>query len=166
MEYIHPTSPDYWGRGPESLAYQQPIMRAMGLKHSVFPLGNPDGDEGPAVVIVSWPPGSTLWRHSHTCARIEFIHEGTIESPSGVLTAGTLMTALPGEEYGPYKAGPDGAKTVEILGDRAALSWQFNEHTDPDAVQWFTDLLDSDDPELRDAARIVAEKGGLIPTKG
>jgi hypothetical protein len=72
--------------------------------------------DAPAVVVLKMPPGYRLFRHAHICHRFEIVVAGTLEADGRTLRPGDVMTARPGEPYGPHVAGPDGCTTAEVFG--------------------------------------------------
>ena len=72
--------------------------------------------QSPAVVVLEMPPDYVLFRHAHVCHRFEVVVKGSMEADGRTLVAGDVMTARPGELYGPHVAGPDGCTTVEVFG--------------------------------------------------
>src|SRR4051812_37581151 len=77
---------------------------------------DPQAAEGPAVVVLEMPPNYVLFRHAHICHRFEVVVKGTLEADGRVLGPGDVMTARPGQLYGPHTAGSDGCTTVEVFG--------------------------------------------------
>lgn len=78
-----------------------------------------DGTEtmdAPAVVVLEMPPGYVLFRHAHICHRFEIVVKGSLQAGDRTLGPGDVMTARPGEWYGPHVAGPDGCTTAEVFG--------------------------------------------------
>jgi hypothetical protein len=67
------------------------------------------------VVVLDMPPNYVLFRHAHPCHRFEVVVKGSMRSGDAVLRPGDVMTASPGEWYGPHIAGPDGCTTVEVF---------------------------------------------------
>jgi hypothetical protein len=83
----------------------------------VFVLADdPTDASAPAVVLLKMPPGYQLFRHAHICHRFEVVVQGTLEANGATLHPGDVMTARPGELYGPHIAGPDGCTTAEVFG--------------------------------------------------
>lgn len=74
--------------------------------------GDPDA---PAVLVLTMPPGYVMFRHAHRCHRVEVVVRGSMESDGRTLGPGDVMTAGPGEWYGPHVVGPQGCTTVEIF---------------------------------------------------
>src|SRR2546426_12173065 len=70
----------------------------------------------PAAVMLEMPPNYILFRHAHICHRFEVVVKGTLDADGRTLVPGDVMTARPGEMYGPHIAGPDGCTTVEVFG--------------------------------------------------
>jgi hypothetical protein len=119
-------------------------------------LGTPDGTQvfvladdsadsnAPAVVLLKMPPGYRLFRHAHICHRFEVVVEGTLEADGKTLGPGDVMTARPGELYGPHTAGPDGCTTAEVFG---SLEGVFRVLADgPDGVREYN-FLAGESPE-------------------
>jgi hypothetical protein len=75
-----------------------------------------DSWDAPAVVMLEMPPGYVLFRHAHVCHRFEVVVKGALEANGTMLGPGDVMTARPGEMYGPHTAGPDGCTTAEVFG--------------------------------------------------
>src|SRR5256885_13707882 len=69
-----------------------------------------------AVVVLEMPPSYVLFRHARICHRFEVVVKGSLEADGRVLGPGDVMTAHPGQFYGPHTAGPDGCTTVEVFG--------------------------------------------------
>ncbi len=83
----------------------------------IFVLADEDDDwDAPAAVVLEMPPGYVLFRHAHICHRFEVIVKGSLEADGKWLGPGDVMTAKPGEMYGPHTAGPQGCTTVEVFG--------------------------------------------------
>jgi hypothetical protein len=85
----------------------------------LYVLGSGEGDDAlgsPAVVVLDMPPGYVLFRHAHICHRFEVVVKGSLTADGKVLGPGDVMTAVPGEFYGPHVAGPEGCTTVEVFG--------------------------------------------------
>ena len=72
--------------------------------------------DAPAVVVLEMPPNYVLFRHAHICHRFEVVVKGSLEAGGRILQPGDVMTAAPGELYGPHTAGPEGGTTVEVFG--------------------------------------------------
>ena len=72
--------------------------------------------DAPAAVMLEMPPGYVLFRHAHICHRFEVVVKGSLEAGGKWLGPGDVMTAKPGEMYGPHTAGPEGCTTVEVFG--------------------------------------------------
>lgn len=70
----------------------------------------------PAAVVLEMPAGYVLFRHAHVCHRFEVVVKGSLEADGRVLHPGDVMTAGPGEMYGPHTAGSEGCTTVEVFG--------------------------------------------------
>ena len=101
--------------GPLSDAIGQAGVTDEGTK--VFVLADdPDTWDAPAVVMLKMPPGYRLFRHAHICHRFEVIVTGTLEVNGEILGPGAVMTARPGEMYGPHIAGAEGCTTAEVFG--------------------------------------------------
>jgi anti-sigma factor ChrR (cupin superfamily) len=79
-------------------------------------LGPEDDPRVPAVVVLDMPPGYVLFRHAHVCHRFEVVVKGSLTAAGRVLGPGDVMTAAPGEWYGPHVAGPKGCTSVEVFG--------------------------------------------------
>jgi anti-sigma factor ChrR (cupin superfamily) len=83
----------------------------------VYVLADDPGDStAPAVVLLRMPPGYRLFRHAHICHRFEVVVAGSLEANGTTLRPGDVMTARPGELYGPHVVGPDGCTTAEVFG--------------------------------------------------
>lgn len=87
------------------------------MSTQLYVLGRgPEDLEAPAVVVLDMPPGYVLFRHAHVCHRFEVVVQGSMTADGKVLGPGAVMTATPGEFYGPHVAGPEGCTTVEVFG--------------------------------------------------
>jgi hypothetical protein len=83
----------------------------------VFVLADePESWDAPAVVMLEMPPNYVLFRHAHICHRFEVVVRGSMEAGGRTLRPGDVMTARPGELYGPHVAGPEGCTTAEVFG--------------------------------------------------
>jgi hypothetical protein len=83
----------------------------------LFVLGDEDqSGDAPAVVVLEMPPNYVLFRHAHICHRFEIVVKGSLEVDGRTLRPGDVMTARPGEMYGPHTAGPGGCTTAEVFG--------------------------------------------------
>ena len=82
----------------------------------VFVLADDEAWDAPAAVILEMPPGYVLFRHGHICHRFEVVIKGSLQASGKMLGPGDVMTARPGEMYGPHTAGPEGCTTVEVFG--------------------------------------------------
>ena len=83
----------------------------------IFALSDdPESWDSPAAVVLEMPPDYVLFRHAHICHRFEVVVKGSLEAGGRVLVPGDVMTARPGEMYGPHTAGPEGCTTVEFFG--------------------------------------------------
>jgi len=71
--------------------------------------------DAPAVVVLDMPPGYVLFRHAHLCHRFEIVVKGSLRAGDRTLVPGDVMTAAPGEWYGPHVAGPEGCTTAEVF---------------------------------------------------
>jgi hypothetical protein len=100
---------------PLSDATKQAGVADEGTK--VFVLSDdPEMWDAPAVVMLNMPAGYRLFRHAHVCHRFEVIVTGSLEVGGQILGPGAVMTARPGEMYGPHVAGPEGCVTAEVFG--------------------------------------------------
>jgi hypothetical protein len=83
----------------------------------VFVLSDdPESQNAAAVVMLEMPPNYVLFRHAHICHRFEVVVKGSLEAGGRTLRPGDVMTARPGEMYGPHTAGPEGCTTAEVFG--------------------------------------------------
>jgi hypothetical protein len=83
----------------------------------VFVLADdPETREAPAVVMLEMPPNYVLFRHAHICHRFEVVVKGSLLVDGRTRRPGDVMTARPGEPYGPHVAGPEGCTTAEVFG--------------------------------------------------
>lgn len=81
----------------------------------LYVLGDQGDPEAPAAVVLDMPPGYVMFRHAHPCHRVEVVVKGSLTAGDRVLHSGDVMTADPGEWYGPHVAGPAGCTTVEVF---------------------------------------------------
>jgi hypothetical protein len=75
----------------------------------------------PAVVMLEMPPNYVLFRHAHICHRFEVVVKGSLQAGGRTLRPGDVMTARPGELYGPHIAGPEGCTTAEVFGSHEGV---------------------------------------------
>jgi hypothetical protein len=108
---------------PEFLRLHRQIAREAGADiDAVTVMSNNAADvEAPAVALLNLPPGYVLERHAHGCYRVEIIIRGWVEAEGKTLYPGSIMTALPGENYGPMTAGPEGVLSAEIFSSRRGM---------------------------------------------
>jgi hypothetical protein len=104
----------------------------------------PDSWDSPAVVMLEMPPNYVLFRHGHTCHRFEVVVKGTLDADGKILGPGDVMTARPGEMYGPHTAGPEGCTTAEVFGSLGGVFRVIAES--PEGEREF-DFLQGDLPE-------------------
>jgi hypothetical protein len=116
---------DYWNRWPAHLRGIGELTDAMGLRGTVFVLGDPNDEAAPAAAILKMPPNYVLSRHAHLAERVEVIIEGTLDVGDRVLGPGDVMTATIEEPYGDHVAGPNGCTTVEIFSALAGVHRTF-----------------------------------------
>ena len=91
------------------------VSRGAGTR--VFVLADdPEASQAPAVVMLEMPPNYVLFRHAHICHRVEVVVRGSLRVDGRTLQPGDVMTAGPGELYGPHVAGPEGCTTAEVFG--------------------------------------------------
>ena len=93
----------------------QPDNDATGTRMWVL-ADDPNAWESPAVVMLEMPPNYVLFRHGHICHRFEVVVKGSLEAGGTIFGPGDVMTARPGELYGPHTAGPEGCTTAEVFG--------------------------------------------------
>ena len=86
------------------------------MTSQLFVLGKDDDPRSPAAVVLDMPAGYVLFRHAHLCHRFEVVVKGSLEADGRMLGPGDVMTAGPGEWYGPHTAGPEGCTSVEVFG--------------------------------------------------
>jgi anti-sigma factor ChrR (cupin superfamily) len=111
----------------------------------VFVLADDPADaNAPAVVLLKMPPGYRLFRHAHICHRFEVVVTGTLQANGRTLRPGDVMTARPGELYGPHVAGPDGCTTAEVFGSLEGVFRVLAEG--PDGVREY-DFLKGESPD-------------------
>lgn len=99
---------------------------------------DPNSWDSPAVVMLQMPPNYVLFRHAHICHRFEVVVKGSLEAGGTIFRPGDVMTAKPGELYGPHTAGPDGCTTAEVFGSLEGVFRVFAES--PDGVREFNFL--------------------------
>jgi hypothetical protein len=71
--------------------------------------------------MLQMPPNYRLFRHGHICHRFEVVVKGSLEAGGKILKPGDVMTARPGELYGPHVAGPEGCTTAEVFGSHEGV---------------------------------------------
>jgi hypothetical protein len=105
----------YWGHFPELLAHL-PAELDDTVKLNYFVLGSA-ADNAPSLVITQLAPGAAIGKHAHVGRRIEIVIRGEMYAGDEVLHPGDVMMSDADEHYGPHRAGPDGAMTVEFFPD-------------------------------------------------
>jgi hypothetical protein len=116
MEIRKIDDPNFWGRIPVSKIHMLDAASDAGYDVSYFVMGDEERAETPVVLALRMEPHGVVVRHAHPCERVEFVVCGELHIGDTVLKPGDVMTARPGEMYGPHIAGPEGAVTVEIFG--------------------------------------------------
>jgi len=99
---------------------------------------DPNSWDSPAVVMLQMPPNYVLFRHAHICQRFEVVVTGSLEAGGKTFRPGDVMTAKPGELYGPHTAGPEGCTTAEVFGSLEGVFRVLAES--PDGVREFNFL--------------------------
>jgi hypothetical protein len=112
MAHFGFNDPEYW-EVPEK--YEPMVGLSDAMRMSWFILGDPESEEAPAALVLDMKAGCVLGRHAHDCERFEVVVSGSLDVGDRILHAGDVMTARPGEFYGPHIAGPEGCVTVEIF---------------------------------------------------
>jgi len=110
--------PDFWYQYPEEADYLRPIVetgRENGVPTSIFVMGDPFDENTPCFVLFKMPEGGRLPRHGHDCQRFEVLLRGNMTSGGMPVSPGDVMTAEPGEYYGPQEAGPGGYIVCEYF---------------------------------------------------
>ena len=130
---------DFWGQCPAD--YLRCLIDQQlheGMKTSVFVLGDPNDRNSTGVTVFHMPPGETLPRHSHGCARFETIIQGTMNAEGRWLGAGDVMHSEADVPYGPHTAGPEGYTVVEVFENLTGMT-QLTFHTSRGPV--FVDIV-------------------------
>lgn len=111
------TDPDFWDSlTSPSMKERAAAARAIGWRFAPFLLGADGGADAPVVGLLELPPNGTLPRNRRQCDRIEVVVRGEIETGDGVvLRPGDVEVTTGGEFFGPHRAGPDGALSVEVF---------------------------------------------------
>jgi hypothetical protein len=110
--------PGYW-EPPEDL---RPLAdRTESRRATLFRMG-PRDDGTPVAMVLQMPPDYVIVRHAHACHRLEVITQGSLFADGRVLHPGDVMTAGPGEMYGPKVAGPDGCTTMEFFSEQRGIA--------------------------------------------
>jgi quercetin dioxygenase-like cupin family protein len=131
-----------WTVAPDHLKHL--LDGSPGLRNGFFALGDPHDDSTPGIVLLQLAPGHVLERHAHDCFRHETVISGTLYAGDKVLGPGDVMVALPGEFYGPHRAGPEGVTTVEVFSSFQAAYQPMFESPDGTAKKY--DFLAGDVP--------------------
>jgi hypothetical protein len=134
MKVTRTVDDDYYESHPDDLQSLTAINVASNLKTSTYVLGDPLDDKAPTAAIIEYPPNWVLPRHTHACARMEIVIEGSIAVDDMTLGPGDVMEANAGELYGPHVIGPQGCKTVEIFSTRRGYHLLTFETPDGDLV--------------------------------
>jgi hypothetical protein len=108
--------PEYW----ELPAKYEPLANKA-REASFFVIGEVEDMEAPVAAVLVMPPGYVITRHAHDCERFEVVVKGSIDVGEKVLYPGDVMTARPGELYGPKVCGPEGCTTVEIFSTQRGI---------------------------------------------
>ncbi len=120
---------EYW-QVPEHMAAIPEVAEELGVRTSVFALGDPLAEQTPVALVLDMPPGYELGRHAHPCERFEVVVRGSILAGDRMLGPGAVMTAGPNELYGPKTAGPDGCTTVEFFATMSGTYMRVTEGAD------------------------------------
>lgn len=120
---------DYW-QVPEHMAAIPEVAAELGVRTSVFALGDPLAEQTPVALVLDMPAGYELGRHAHPCERFEVVVRGSIQVGDRTLGPGSVMIAGPNELYGPKTAGPDGCTTVEVFATMSGTYMRVTEGPD------------------------------------
>jgi hypothetical protein len=134
---------DLWSHAPDQV---KALLdgNPPGIGTGFFALGEVGDVETPGVVMLKLDPKHVLERHAHDCFRFETVVSGSLYVGDKVLGPGDAMTALPGQQYGPHTAGPDGVITCEVFSRFSAAYQPLFEAPDGSIRQY--DFLRGDVP--------------------
>jgi hypothetical protein len=117
MATFHYGQPDYFRAATSpSEVWRRELALAAGTELASIHVGVPDDEHAPVAALMQLPADYVLPKHAHDCYRVEVLISGQLSGPHGeAVSPGDIRTSAPGEFYGPYTAGPDGAVSVEIF---------------------------------------------------
>jgi mannose-6-phosphate isomerase-like protein (cupin superfamily) len=92
---------------------------------ALFDIGDPDNEHRPAVVMVEYAPGAQVPPHHHGCDYLSYVIAGELEVTRVTHGPGSIRVVRAGTAYGPLRAGPEGARVLEVFADRANLMATF-----------------------------------------
>jgi hypothetical protein len=111
------TDPDFWESltSPE-MKDRAEAARAIGWRFAPVVMHNATLPESAVTALLELPPNGVLPRNRRQCNRIEVVIRGQIDVGGGVtLGPGDVEVTEAGEFFGPHRAGPDGALSVEVF---------------------------------------------------
>ncbi len=98
-----------WVENPGAVSKQPPTGgRTVRSKYCT------DQATGPCFWFWEFGPGQGTRRHSHKANEVLYVQEGEITFEGKVCGPGTLVYVEKGTDYGPFWAGPKGAKGMNI----------------------------------------------------
>lgn len=104
----------YW-QAPERFRKLLEMGSSIGVKSSIFPLGDPNDNNTPMAVVLQMEPGYVITNHAHPCERFEVVVRGTLAADGRIYRPGDVLTAHANEFYGPKTAGKEGCTTIEVF---------------------------------------------------
>ncbi len=92
---------------------------------AIFDLGDPDNERRPAVAMIDYAPHAEVPPHHHGCDYLSYVIAGELEVTRRRHGPGSVRVVRAGTAYGPLKAGPEGARVLEVFADRSRLMATF-----------------------------------------
>lgn len=92
---------------------------------AIFDIGDPDNERRPAVAMIEYDPGTEVPPHHHGCDYLSYVISGELEVTRRRHGPGSIRVVRAGTAYGPLKAGPEGARVLEVFADRSSLMATF-----------------------------------------
>jgi quercetin dioxygenase-like cupin family protein len=92
---------------------------------ALFDIGDVDNEHRPAVVMVDYAPGAEVPPHHHDCDYLSYVIAGELVVTRATHGPGSIRVVRAGTAYGPLRAGPEGARVLEVFADRSRLMATF-----------------------------------------
>ena len=90
--------------------------------YSLHDIGDPNDSERPVVMLLKYAPGHHVTAHWHDSDYCSIVAAGELTVTGRLHGAGAVRLVAAGTTYGPLKAGPLGARVVDIFTNRNGVT--------------------------------------------